>query len=76
MTISGVSWLDHLYRRRYRSAHPIPARGLAHPSPLVIPGRDNVANYDAQLRIRESISPPTLTFDGFRACTASRCIPE
>jgi hypothetical protein len=42
---------------------------------LVIPGRDEVANYDAQLRIRESIAPPTLQPDGFRVC-ACRRIPE
>jgi hypothetical protein len=35
---------------------------------FVIPGRDEVANYDAQLRIGESILP-TGSY-GFRACAS------
>jgi len=39
----------------------------------VIPGRDEVANYDVQLHIGESITPGCGY--GFRAC-AQRRIPE
>jgi hypothetical protein len=39
--------IGQLYRRASWCSHPIPA--------LVIPGSNEVASYDAQLRIRESI---------------------